>query len=169
MGQTVYLSGPIAGKAFADADSWRFNVAMRLQAVGYAVLSPTARERGRHEDHPHDILGPSAGFDLREAIELVNRDEYDVRTVDIVLVNLELAERVSIGTVAELSWAHMLNKHIVLVLPDGAGGLVHQHPFVEHQASVRFQTLKEAENYLIELAETSRAWEELPWGSVEGR
>jgi nucleoside 2-deoxyribosyltransferase len=138
---TVYLSGPITGLSYDDARfGWRttFNNGMER---GITVLSPM-----RHEGHLAEIKGeldkqyPTHYFSGARVI--VEKDRLDIERSDVMLVNLLGAQRVSIGTVAEIGIAYTLGKTIVLVMEDE--GNVHDHPFVTVPAALRLNNLDDA-------------------------
>lgn len=59
---------------------------------------------------------------------IVGRDKFDVMTCDAMLVNLLGAKRVSIGTMFEMAWCHLLQKPQVVVMEKE--GNLHEHAFV---------------------------------------
>ncbi len=77
---------------------------------------------------------------------LKKRDVIDVVSSDIILVNFEDAERVSVGSVYEIAVADFLNKLIVMVVP--AGAHPHDHAFLR-DAAVIFNDLESAVNYIL--------------------
>lgn len=138
---TVYLSGPITGLTYSDARyGWRTQVAARMKD-GIKVLSPM-----RHEGHLAEIKGalaehyPDHYFSGSKII--VEKDRLDIKRSDIILVNLLGAQRVSIGTVAEVGMAYEQGKQIVLVMEDA--GNVHDHPFITQLAALRLNNIDDA-------------------------
>lgn len=122
----VYLAGPIRGLAYVYAVSWREYVADQLwpEITGYSPM------RGK------ESLSDSQNMDERELVtddpvftpkDIVHRDFHDVRTCDLLFVNLLDAKQVSIGTVSEIAAAYTLQKPIILVMEEGG---IHDHPFV---------------------------------------
>lgn len=146
MRQSVYLSGPISGRTFADATGWREDAATLLTGAGFRVLDPMRGksflstqkviEREVYESVHNPILSDKA---------LVNRDYADVMSSDIVLANLHGATAVSIGTTCEVALAHYLHKLVVLVIEPGN---VHDHPFIR-EAGITFNGLSGALDYIL--------------------
>lgn len=153
----VYLSGPITGLTYSDSIGWtdyaRDSLAVnhyfhnKLVSHQY-YLELIARDEGinlrsvstsiegyrplrgkKHLDTNKPLpasLHGKHGLVTNKAI--VSRDSYDVRTCDVMLVNLLGAKEKSIGTVSEIAWAWLLGKPIVLVMEDS--GNCHEHGFI---------------------------------------
>jgi hypothetical protein len=104
---------------------------------GKSFLSNQARiEREVYEKEHRPQLSDAA---------IVRRDTMDVMQSDILLVYLNDAATISIGTVCELYLGGFLNKLVVLVMkPEN----IHDHPFVR-QNSVIFHELRDAIDYII--------------------
>lgn len=107
--RAVYLAGPITGQTFNQATDWRSKFQWDADRLGWQALSPM---RGKDKFRMPGPL-PST-FDEGKAAVL--RDLHDIRRSEAVLINLEGAARVSIGTMAEMGYAHALNKFIIVVL-----------------------------------------------------
>lgn len=138
---TVYLSGPITGESYETARfGWRKYVADRLNP-GIKPLSPM-----RHEGHLSEVQGgledhyPKHFFSDGRA--LVEKDELDILRSDIVLVNLQRAHRVSIGSVYEIGFARAHRKMIILVVDKDDKW--HKHPFVRVPAAMVLTSLDDA-------------------------
>ena len=138
----VYLCGPIAGRTYHDARyGWRQEIADMLNA-DIPVLSPM-----RQEGHLAEVsgeLGTFAPNDIAIATQraIVAKDKLDIRQASLVLANFLGAEKVSIGSVAELGLASAQDKTIVVVIEDT--GNIHDHIFVRELADIRVSSLKEA-------------------------
>src|SRR3990172_1203653 len=141
----IYLSGPISGKTYKDASSWREDVGARLRAAGFEVRDPLrgksflSSQKGALDSHDYVKTDPSLSDKA-----LKKRDVLDVVASDIILVNFSDAETPSIGSIYELSIADFLNKLIVMVAP--VGPHPHDPPFVR-DASVSFTSLEDAVRY----------------------
>lgn len=112
----VYLAGPITGLPVADASGgWRRVVRDQLSGCPHIeVLSPMRL---------HDpSLPPSSTWQLE-----FERDVADIDRCTCMLVGLKGAERVSIGTIAEMGMAKLLGRPIIVVMENGG---VHEHPWV---------------------------------------
>jgi nucleoside 2-deoxyribosyltransferase len=141
---TVYLAGPISGLSYDEASNRIKRVRYELERDlgNVLVLHPlTAKGYLRNELN----LAPN-GYKYPPSTDhaIVERDMWMVKQADIVLCNLCGAKTISIGSVAELAWAHMLGKHTVVAMePEN----LHQHAFVLQMADVVFPQEKEAIQY----------------------
>ena len=112
--RSVYLSGPMTGCSFKEANDWRETAAHIFSSYGIETLSPM---RGEGEDgtlkmHPRTMTA---------------RDRMDLKGCDLVLMNLLGATRVSIGSMIELGWADLLQIPVIVV---GADSDLHNHVIV---------------------------------------
>lgn len=121
----AYLSGPMRGLSYEDADAWR-QEARRGLWPDIATLSPL-RGKGNLRGQP---IPATAQSPLSTAEAIVARDFRDVTRSDAVLVNLLGAKEISIGTVAEIAWAHAARTPVVLVMEHAPGLNPHNHPMV---------------------------------------
>ena len=134
---TLYLAGPITGLQLSQARSWRDAWGPLIRSLPMEVHTPT---RGKS-----DVKGVlTSKFD--EGRGAFKRDLWDIDRCDIVLVNLEAAEQVSIGTVAEMGYAFAAGKFILLVVPKGEHP--HDHLFIEEMASHVVHTMQDAYDWL---------------------
>ena len=137
----VYLSGPISGKDYEGATSWRDYATRYLSGYNIETLDPmrgkaSLQGQGTIEDQP------TVGGALVQDAAIFRRDHWDVERCDVMLVNLsEAKKRVSIGTCFELAWAWLYRKVVVLVLPEGT---IHEHAFIRQAVSMRVNTLDKA-------------------------
>lgn len=145
----VYLSGPITGLTFKQAESWREHAAHRLLTEGgfeirdplrgkAASLLPGSRQQLAYKNYPKIPEMTGKAF--------VMRDHWDVESCDAVLCNLIGAKAVSIGSVFELAWAMDMHKLIVIVMEEK--GNTHDHAFVRESGLV-FHDLDVAIDYLL--------------------
>jgi nucleoside 2-deoxyribosyltransferase len=141
---SVYLAGPITGLSYGDAIGWRETVVRHL-----AVSAPHVRciDPMRAKQHLAPIaeigaFGHEGG--LLDGHAVVSRDLFDVKRVDVLLMNLAGAQQTSIGCMVELGWARAHGKFILVVLPDaerasaavsGLAANPHDHLFVREVAS----------------------------------
>lgn len=137
----VYLAGPIGGLSYEEAtNGWRMRATSILSDSRIRVYSPMRYKEALAgteclDDQKYDrpLTTPPA---------ILARDTYDVRSADILLVNLAGSKRVSIGTMVELGIAHALNKPMVIV--NDAVNPVHSGPFIDALSVFRFTDLDEA-------------------------
>lgn len=143
----VYLARPISGGSYADVVSYFDSTKLKLRKIGFDALSPmTAKESLRTEiklkAHGYDNVPTATNH------AIVERDMWMLMMSDIVYCNLLGAKIVSIGSVMELGWAHMLRKHTIIVMEKDN---IHQHAFVIEAGDIIFETEEEAIQYLKEL------------------
>lgn len=144
MGGTVYLSGPITGLTYDTARyGWRQTFAGMLEE-GITVLSPM-----RHEGHLAEMRGvPIEPGNLPDGLfsqsrMIVDKDFLDIRTADVVVVNLRMAKIPSQGTLIEYGYAAAFGKPIITIaLPDDL--LLHKSPFIPVLSTAIVSTQEEA-------------------------
>lgn len=138
--KTVYLAGPITGLSYRGCTDWRKVVAAQF-APDIKCADPL---RGSHEflkaeqsiaDHYPTTLYHSEAA-------LFKRDLIDVRTCDLVFLNLLGATDKSTGSTSELAWAFILEKPVVLVMEPS--GNPHEHAFVRQMCPFRVDNLGDA-------------------------
>ncbi len=130
MKPSVYLAGPIRGVSFNGATDWRTYASQQLQPE-IEAFSPL---RGKEflEQHVEVFGEPIETQPLLATKGIMSRDLFDVRTRDAILMNLRGATQVSIGSMAELFWAYLLGKPLVLIIEpeDELKGMAHDHAWV---------------------------------------
>ncbi|MDX1607598.1 MAG: nucleoside 2-deoxyribosyltransferase [Candidatus Spechtbacterales bacterium] len=141
----VYLAGPITGLGIDDATDWRNNAIEKLAKHNIDGLSPI---RGKKylllektdikDSYEDEVLGSQKG--------ITTRDHFDVMRSDMILVNFTEAEKVSIGSVMEIAWAHAYRKPIVLAMQ---GGNPHDHAMVREVSGFTLSTLEEALEVIV--------------------
>jgi hypothetical protein len=131
----VYLSGPITGCEFDDwlCNGWRMDAQEALEeepVPHYVIPRPTGivcYSPLRGKSFLKNMKGPIDGEyqgPLTKRHAITQRDRHDCMTCDAMLVYLEGAKEVSIGTMIELGWADALRTPIVTVMEEGN---VHEH------------------------------------------
>lgn len=141
----VYLAGPIADLSYREATDWRADVKKSLEAWGIHALSPmrnhehltTVQRLSKTEPQGGDILP------TRTSKGIMSRDFYDVRTCDLVLVNLIGAQRISIGTTMEIAWAYQNRTPIVAAIEVEKTN-IHEHGMLNEAIDFRCRDLQEA-------------------------
>jgi nucleoside 2-deoxyribosyltransferase len=145
----IYLAGPISGRGYDEVVSMYATKISFLTEQGYECLCPmTGKQYLRNE-----IEFKASGYDkypVSANHAIVERDRWMVMQSDIVLADLSNSgDRVSIGTMMELAWAHHMGKHTIGIIPEGN---VHNHAFVLEACDIVFKTSQEAYKYLEDLA-----------------
>ena len=147
-GFTVYLAGPISGQSFDDVVSYFMDTKKRLESMGYRVLHPMTGKSALRNEVEFRAEGYGNPTSTNRAIR--GRDHWMVKMSDILFMNFSNAgDRVSIGSVSELSWAFEMGKHSVVIMPETHK--THRHAFVLDQADIIFETAAEGFDYLEKL------------------
>lgn len=119
----VYLAGPMTGLKYEDCIVWRKQVCESFP-INIKGISPVRD----YEDLRGKVLEKfGGGRPLNSSKAVYQRDSYDVRRCDAMLVNLLGSEIVSIGTCVEIGWATALQKPTVVVMDKGN---IHDHPLI---------------------------------------
>ena len=150
---TIYVAGSISGMSYEEAQDYFKTTSHILTNMGYDVLSPMIGKthlrteiKLREKDYTHPVSTNHAIF---------GRDKWMVEQSDIVLCNLSNSgDRVSIGSMMELAWASMLNKHVIVIMQKDN---IHRHAFVLEAADIVFTSLNEGLEYLSNLNSGSYA------------
>lgn len=137
----VYLAGLISGFSFQEANEWREEAFKKLHKYGIAGASPL-----RGKDHLKDTtVLHKKGHDwniMSTQKGITTRDRWDVRTCDIVIMNLLKAKEVSVGCSMEVAWADMLGRPVILVME--SEGNPHEHAMLLECCGYRVETMDEA-------------------------
>jgi nucleoside 2-deoxyribosyltransferase len=144
----IYLAGPISGKSYDEVVSLYKDKSNFLNEVGYEVLCPMTGKTYLRTELKFRESGYD-GFPVSTNHAIFERDKWMVSNCDIILADLSNSgDRISIGTMMELAWASLLGKHTLIILPKDN---VHKHAFVLESGDIVFETLEEANKYLIDL------------------
>ncbi len=150
-GKVAYLVGPITGQSYDGAVDWREDVAAQLEDIGMTCLSPMRGkaylkdEREIADHYDRDDIAPK--LPLSEETGIVGRDFHDVKKCNLLFANLLPADRVSIGSMFEIAWAHLLKyigaepKVIIVIMEEKSW---HDHGFVRQSADYIVDNLEDA-------------------------
>jgi len=139
MKHIVYLAGPITGCSYDNCTDWRGWFEDELNNDEVQALSPM---RGKHylqhldtiaHDYPDHVMSCQRG--------IMVRDHFDTKRATVLLVNLLGAEKVSVGTVMEMSWAWDNGIPVVCIIEEE--GNIHDHPMLRE--TIGFRVTSEAE------------------------
>lgn len=142
----IYLACPISGLAFDEVEAKYAEKVKRLEKY-YDVVIPIVANgclRGEGSLKAYGFTHPVVSDHA-----IVERDRWMVVTSELMLADLTHADRVSIGTMMELAWAHDHGLHTVTVMEPGN---IHEHAFVFEASDVVFSNLEDALDYLISIA-----------------
>lgn len=142
----LYLAHPISGLSYEQILDYYTKVEMIL-VYYFEILCPmTAKGFLRNE---LKFRAEGYGNPVATNHAIFERDQWMVRSSDIVYVNFENAIEVSTGCVMELAWASAFGKHTVITLPKNNP---HRHAFVLEAADIVFEEHDKAIEYLTMLA-----------------
>lgn len=146
---TLYLAHPISGMTLEEVSGYYKEKRLELKncVPHLKVLMPVmANQKVRtdlecRENGTNNPLGTNH--------HIIERDRWMVKQSDIVFVNLMSAtERVSIGSMMELAWAHDNGIHTIVAMgPDNT----HRHGFVMEAADTVFDNSEDALEYIKQL------------------
>lgn len=143
----VYLAGPIGGCSESEAKDWREYVSKEISwtseihKTNIQGISPLRCEPvidGKYKSSSYD----DPKFGSSKAIKAKNL--FDTKNTDMVLCYLPSPPEggnYSLGTVAELAWAHALGKPTILVSKDK---FILDHPVLDGCADWKLDNLDEA-------------------------
>lgn len=144
-GLVVYLAGPMTGMKIEDVRAWRLKAKDKLAEFGFTVLDPS---RGLMFLKPEEVVQDAYVDEFKETKHVIfERDRFDSIRADILFVNLKHCNRVSIGTMMEMAWAHQAGRFIVTVIEKE--GNPHMHAFVREASSIIFEDPEEACEYIV--------------------
>lgn len=127
----VYLSGPMVGLTYEEANDWRLMAAAYLKDCGMDPVSPM---RGKEALAGKVLTGAVPDLLNSDSYAITARDRDDVMTCDAMIVNMVDADKqggYSAGTLIEIGWADAWRKPIVLVTGGSKTGLkMANHPIV---------------------------------------
>ncbi|MEO0215645.1 MAG: nucleoside 2-deoxyribosyltransferase [candidate division WOR-3 bacterium] len=129
----IYLSGPIYIDNKELTETWRNEATKYFNSLGIDVINP-CRNKATY----------TPGFHTPN--EILFRDLKDIDESDIILAYLILAERkLPIGTVAEIMYAWLHQKPVVVVSEDRR---ILQHPWIQALSVKIFNDLSSATKYI---------------------
>jgi len=148
---SIYLAGPITGLSYGKITEWRNDVTKAF-APDIECFSPLrgkdylAQETSTKDQYNEYIMSSQRG--------ILARDHYDATKRDLLFVNLLHAQRVSIGTVMEIAWAHEARVPIILCMKatvetEGVHGDIeeiknpHDHSMIREACPLRVETIEE--------------------------
>lgn len=138
------MAGPITGTVYGEGEQWRDHVKNTLEPHGIQCLSPM-RGKSRFFDKDQKFVQTNyADHPMVTNHGITIRDTADVRRSDLVFVNFNDADRVSIGSVLEVGIAHGIDTPVVVVMDSEQNP--HWHGMVR-EMSVVLPTIEEAIYY----------------------
>lgn len=137
----VYLAGPISGMTFQGSEEWRDEFKSYIPSGSdIKCFSPL---RAKQFLKKKGVIEQSyADNPLSVDRGVMTRDHFDCATSDLVVANFMGVERVSIGTVMEVAWAHSYRKPLILIIEKE--GNPHDHPMIREATGFRTESVEEA-------------------------
>jgi nucleoside 2-deoxyribosyltransferase len=142
---TVYTVGAITGLSYNECVS-QFNKRVeRLEEMNFKVFTPMLGKAHLRNEKELKPMGYE-GEPISTNHAIVQTDFWRVDNSDIILVDFTNArDRVSIGSVSEISRAFAKDKLVITVMGDKN---IHQHCFILEMSSIIFKTNEDAYKYL---------------------
>lgn len=160
----VYLAGPITGASWNESEGWRDILKQKARNASYQSGMKIVRPfedvkffsplRGKEYLKSETSIKDSYDehkFSTAKSIML--RDHHDVETSDAIIVNLQGATRVSIGTVMEIAWAYAYRKPVICIIEEpekletgfaASSGNIHEHSMLNEAIWWRAKDIDEA-------------------------
>ena len=141
---TIYLAGPISGLPYEEITHRYSYYVPKLEALGFNVMFPMAakgylRNESRFESHGYN------DNPITTDRAIVGRDRWMVNQSDIVIADLSNAKIISMGTLFEIAWGHLMGKYVIIVMKNDN---IHQHSFVLESSDATFDTMEDVLAYL---------------------
>ena len=134
----IYAAGPITGQSYHGATDW-----YELLRDGIPEAEIVVPMRGKDwakrvkkfksGDYDKDFRLTPLNSAISSDNGIFSRDMWDVKRADLVFANLGDIEKVSIGTVCEITAAQLFGNLSVVIAKKGG---VHDHPFIRQAAWV---------------------------------
>lgn len=134
----VYLAGPVTGQTSDGAKGWRAKVEGILHASGIKAISPV-------RDAPQLAAGETYAIAYADEViggtpqAIRGKCKYDVGACHVVLAYMPRAPWPSVGTIIEITRAHLLGKTVILVTDEPK---LAQHPILIGCADAVFDDLQ---------------------------
>jgi nucleoside 2-deoxyribosyltransferase len=142
---TIYTVGAITGLSYQECVAHFNKRVKRLEKMDFKVFTPMLGKAHLRNEKELKPMGYE-GEPISTNHAIVQADFWRVDNSDIILVDFtNAANRVSIGSVAEMSRAFAKDKLIITVMGDIN---VHQHCFILEMSSIIFKTNEDAYKYL---------------------
>lgn len=145
----IYAAGPMSGLTVSQIKERYERVLLDLGAdyqVFHPMIDHSAFECKTADDN--FVVEPRSEAQVQRSF--FGRDKWMVTSCDVLFADFtQDTGKVSIGTMMEIAWAHLLGKYVVLVMPPGN---THEHAFVDQAADTVFADYDSAVRYLLKLA-----------------
>lgn len=125
----VYLAGPVSNVSYSTSEGWRTTFTALLDDAPHIKCYSPLRDK----DYLHGETAISDSYNqtlFSNEKAIMTRDFFDVSTADALVVGLEHAQQVSIGTCMEIAWAYQRRIPIIVI-----GCNYHDHVMLRQAAS----------------------------------
>ena len=143
---SIYCVRPISGCSADDVFNYYEKTKEILTGMGYNVFTPMYGERYLRTELEFKAKDYRSPISTNGAI--FKRDRWMVDQSDVIYANFLGAKHVSVGSMFELAWGYDTKKQVIVVMEDDN---VHQHTFVLEAATIVFNNVSEALEYLERL------------------
>lgn len=146
MSYKVYLAGPITGQSYENATDWREDFTIKVSEATHRCVQCFSPMRGKHylqSSQDIAVMGNEKLGIMSGGPAVLARDFYDVKTSELIVVNLLGASKVSIGSMFEVAWAHALQIPVVLIIEDDFVN-VHTHSMLFAMCGFKVNNIEDA-------------------------
>lgn len=146
---TVYTIGAITGLSYDECFNQFDTRVKKLKSMGFDVIYPILGEgKSRNVVELEWDKQPTDSIDSNHTI--VKSDFWRVDNADILFADFTNSpNRISIGSVAEISRGYAKDKLIITVMQKNN---IHRHAFIQEMSTIIFETTDEAYDYLSNIA-----------------
>lgn len=146
----VYLAGPITSLNYSGATEWRdaFKDEVFKHNPKIRCVSPMRGKAYLQSCQNIPAMGTEKLGIMSGGPAVLTRDFADTTNSDIIVVNLLGANKVSIGTMFEVAWAHAYHIPVVLVIEDDVKN-IHSHSMLFAMCGYRVNNLNDALNVVL--------------------
>ena len=136
----IYLSGSMTGTKFEDQMEWRCWFEQALKDTGVYCFNPPAHFS---PDYADNNLSDSSGY--RSDREVMQYDLLQLSKADLVIVNFDIGNKSSLGTMAEIAIAYDHRIPIIGICKN----MYTLHPWQRDMCERIFSTKEWALQYLV--------------------
>lgn len=148
---TIYLVGPITGCTYGECTTWREGFTKSLAVHGIRGLNPMREKEDLRALGDGIIKDTYEERPLSSQRGITARDYFDCRRADLIVANFLQTEKVSIGSVMEVAWAHAHRVPVILVIEEK--GNPHDHAMLRECSPFRVSSLDDALHIAVSILE----------------
>lgn len=150
MHKKVYLTGPIGGSTYEEAQNWRMDLDYMLQNSSNGAIRGYSPLRGKGAlKHEGPLTTSAYPFfsPLATSKAILSRDFNDCRTADLIIANFleqDSAAPPSLGTIMEIGFAYALQVPILAISKDKSRNTMAKHAMIISAVGFWAESLNEA-------------------------